>query len=90
MLLWPQVQRLVVETDSRAVSPERGGKSSTPDGFTNLPLTFLTLDECDRLHRSATGITLDAWVHTEAGARDAIMLTHAAQRTYQSLEVEKR
>lgn len=90
MLRWPQFRRLVVETDGRAVSPEGGGKGSTPDGYTNLPLTFLALDECDRLRRSGLGVTLEAWVHTEAGARDAIMFAHAAQRAYQSLEVEKR
>lgn len=90
MLRWPQFRRLVVETDGRAVSPEGGAKGATPDGYTNLPLTFLALDECDRLRRSGLGLTLEAWVHTEAGARDAIMFTHAAQRAYRSLEVEKR
>lgn len=89
-LRWPQFRRLVVETEGRAVSPEGGGRGSSPDGYTNLPLTFLMLDECDRLHRSSAGITLDTWVHTEDGARDAIMFAHAAERAYRSLEVEKR
>lgn len=90
-LRWPQFERLVLETDGRAVSPEGGGiKGSTPDGYTNLPLTVLTLDECNRHLRSRGDRTLDAWVHTEDGAADAIQFAHAAQRAYQSLEVEKR
>lgn len=87
---WAQFRRMVIETEGLAVSPESGRKGSTPDGFTNLPLTFLALDECDRLIRSQQGQTLDVWVHTEDGARDAIMFTHAAQRAYRSVEVEKR
>lgn len=87
---WRDFARLVIETEGRAVSPEGGGKGSSPDGYTNLPLTFLTLDECERHLRSGLGLTIDTWVHTEAGARDAIQFAHAATRAYQSLEVEKR
>lgn len=88
---WRDFARLVLETDGRAVSVDGGGiKGSTPDGYTNLPLTVLALDECTRLLRSLTGRTLDAWIHTEDGARDAIMFAHAAERAYRSLEVEKR
>lgn len=78
----------MIETDGRVVSPE--GKGAAPEGYTNLPLTFLALDECTRLLRSLTGRTLDAWVHTEDGARDAMMFAHAAERAYQALEVEER
>ena len=87
-LKWAGFARLVIETDGRVVSPE--GKGAAPEGYTNLPLTFLALDECTRLLRSLSGRTLDAWVHTEDGARDAIMFAHAAERAYQALEVEKR
>lgn len=88
---WRDFARLVLETDGRAVSADGGGiKGPTPDGYTNLPLTVLALDECTRLLRSQAGRTLDAWVHTEDGARDAIMFAHAAHRAYRSLEVEKR
>lgn len=90
-LRWPQFARLVLETDGRAVSPDGGGiKGSSPDGYTNLPLTTLVLDECFRFRRSRGNLTLDAWVHTEAGAADAIQFAHAAERAYRSLEVEKR
>jgi hypothetical protein len=90
-LKWRTFAQLVLETDGRAVSADGGGiKGSTPDGYTNLPLTVLALDECTRLLRSQAGLTLDAWVHTEAGARDAIMFAHAAERAYRSLEVEER
>src|SRR6185437_12112652 len=65
-----------------------GIKGSTPTGYSNLPLTVLALDECDRLLASLTGKTLDAWVHTEDGARDAVMFAHAAESAYRSLEVE--
>lgn len=87
---WGDFARLVIETDGRAVSPEGGGKGSSPDGYTNLPLTFLTLDECGRFLKSLHGLTLNTWVHTEAGARDAIQFAHAAERAYRSLEVETR
>lgn len=88
---WAPFARLVAETDGRAVSASGGGiKGSSPDGYTNLPLTLLTLDECTRLLRSQAGLTLDAWVHTEAGARDAVMFARAAHRAYRSLEVEER
>lgn len=88
---WPQFRRLVVETEGRAVAPEGGGvTSAAPGGYSNLALTFLTLDECDRFLRSRGDRTLDAWVHTEDGARDAIQFAHAAERAYTSLEVEAR
>jgi hypothetical protein len=88
---WGPFAKLVIETEGRAVAAEGDGiKSAAPDGFTNLPLTFLTLDECERLLRSRAGRTIDLWVHTEDGARDAIMFAHAAERAYRSLEVEKR
>lgn len=86
---WRDFARLVIETDGRAVSPE-GGKGAEPAGYSNLPLTFLTLDECERLLKSLHGLTLTTWVHTEQGARDAIQFAHAAERAYRSLEVEKR
>jgi ribosomal protein S27E len=88
---WGPFRRLVLETEGRAVSPDSGGiKGSSPSGFTNLPLTTLILDECDRLTVSLKGLTLDAWVHTEAGARDAVLFTAAADRAFRSLEVERR
>lgn len=90
-LRWRTFAQLVRETEGRAVTADGGGiKSAAPDGYTNLPLTVLALDECERLLRSQAGLTLDAWVHTETGARDAIMFAHAAERAYRSLEVEKR
>lgn len=88
-LRWGDFARLIVETDGRAVSPEAGGKS-TPDGYSNLPLTFLALDECTRLLASRQDRTLDVWVHTEDGARDAIMFAHAAENAYRTLQVEQR
>lgn len=87
---WAQFRRMVIETGGRAVSPEGGRKGSTPDGYTNLPLTTLTLDECDRLLRSQHGQTIDLWVHTPDGARDAVMFAAAAHRAYRTVEVEKR
>lgn len=87
---WAPFARLVHETEGRAVSPEAGRGSGEPAGYTNLPLTFLTLDECERLLASRDGRTLDAWVHTADGARDAIMFAHAAENAYRSLDVEGR
>lgn len=88
---WRPFVRLVIETDGRAVSGDGGGiKGATPDGYTPLPLTFLALDECERHLRSLSGRTLDAWVHTEDGAADALQFAAAAERAYRSVEVEKR
>lgn len=89
-LKWRPFVRLVLETGGRAVSPEGGAKGAAPDGFTNLPLTFLALDECERLLKSRADRTLDVWVHDQACARDSIMFAHAAERAYRALEVEER
>lgn len=90
-IAWGPFRRLVVETEGRAVSPDTGGiKGSTPTGYSNLPLTVLALDECDRLLASMKGFTLDAWVHTEVGARDAVMFAHAAEAAFRSLPVEAK
>lgn len=89
-LKWRPFARLVLETEGRAVSPEGGTKGAAPAGYSNLPLTFLALDECERLLRSRADRTLEVWVHDHDGARDAILFAHAAERAYLSLEVEER
>ncbi|CAN7516667.1 hypothetical protein LJR042_003529 [Microbacterium maritypicum] len=73
--------------DGRLVSPEIGG-SSTPAGFSNLTLTFLTVDECERHLASRGDRTVDLWVHDEQGAADAIRFAVAAEQAYRSLEIE--
>ena len=84
---WGPWLRKVNTAEGRTVSPETGG--ATPDGFTNLTLAFLMIDECERFLASMGG-TLDVWVHTEAGAADALRFAVAAERAYRSLEVEVR
>ncbi|MFL2002160.1 hypothetical protein [Microbacterium sp. A1-JK] len=65
-------------------------KSAAADGYTNLALTFLAVDECEGYLESLAGLTLDAWVHTLEGARDALSFASAAESAYRSLEVEER
>lgn len=85
---WSVWLRRVNESGGRLVSSEGG--SSTPEGFTNLPLTFLAVDECLRHLASKGARTVDLWVHDEAGARDALLFTVSAERAYRSLQVEAR
>lgn len=85
---WGDFVRLLAAADGRTVTPEHGG--ATPQGYSNLPLTFLAFDECTRLLASRQDRTLDVWVHTEDGARDAIMFAHAAENAYRTLQVEQR
>lgn len=90
IIRWADFAAHVRAADGRLVSPEAGGGSSAPKGYSNLTLSFLALDECERLLVSRDGRTLDLWVHDEAGARDAIRFAIAAEQAYQSLEVEER
>jgi ribosomal protein S27E len=86
---WAPWLRLVAEAGARAVSPDGGG-GATPDGYTNLSLTMLAVDECARLLASRRDRTLDLWVHDQDGAADAIRFAHAAQAAYRTLQVEER
>jgi hypothetical protein len=70
--------------------PEGGPKGAAPSGYSNLTLSFLTLDECRGFLASRGSRTVDLWVHDEAGARDAIRFAAAAERAYRDLEVEVR
>ena len=86
---WAPFVRLLAETEGRAVSPETGGGGSAT-GHSNLPLTFLAVDECERHLASRENRTIDAWVHTDTGARDAVLFATAAENAYRTLEVEER
>ena len=89
VIAWADFAAHVRAAGGRLVSPE-GGAGSSPSGYSNLTLSFLTLDECERLLASRDGRTVDLWVHDEDGARDAIRFAIAAEQAYQSLEVEER
>lgn len=89
-LKWPQFVRDITAAEGRAVSAEQGRRGSAPAGYTLIPLTTLALDECERYLASRRGVTVDVWVHTEDGARDAVLFAHAAGRAYRSLETEER
>lgn len=88
-LRWGPFSRLLAETEGRAVSPEAGARGSST-GHTNLPLTFLTVDECERHLASRQDQTLHTWVHTLEGATDAILFATAAENAFRTLEVEER
>lgn len=85
---WRDFRAALDAADGRLVSPEISGGSSTPAGFSNLTLTFLTVDECERHLASRGDRTVDLWVHDEQGAADAIRFAVAAEQAYRSLEIE--
>lgn len=88
---WGDFVRLVEETGGRVVSPDGGGiKSAASDGYSNLTLVFLALDECERHLKSRADMTVDLWVHTFDGAKDAIQFARTAENAYRSLEVAER
>lgn len=87
---WDRFVELAKATEGRAVAPVNDGiRGSAPDGFSNLPLTFLAIDECERLLASFQYRTLQEWVSTQDGARDALLFAKAATGAYGSLEVEE-
>ena len=86
---WDRFRQLLKATDGRAVSASGGGGSAA-SGYSNLPLTFLALDECERHLATRGDLTLLMWVNTPAGAAHAIQFAHAALNAYRTLEVEER
>lgn len=86
---WDRFRQLLEATDGRAVSASGGGGSAA-SGYSNLPLTFLALDECERHLATRGDLTLLMWVNTPAGAAHAIQFAHAALNAYRTLEVEER
>lgn len=89
---WDRFKQALDATEGRAVQGDNAGIRSKQLGHVNLPVTFLSIDECERhlasLPNGARAI--DIWVSTEAGALDAIRFAHAADRAYRSHEVEER
>lgn len=85
---WAEFAAYVRAAGGRLVAPERGGAS--PRGYSNLTLSFLSLDECETHLNSRDGRTVDGWVQDPDGARDAIRFAIAAEQAYGSLEVEER
>lgn len=79
----------VVEGIDRAVQGDNGGIRGSSAGHVNLAQTTLHLDACRSYLRSRAG-TLESWVSTEPGARDAVQFTAAAQAAYRSLPIEMR
>lgn len=88
---WPRFVKLAEATDGRAVAPDSDGiRGSASDGYSNLPLTVLAIDECTRLLASFAGDSLDMWVSNENGARDAVQFAKAALTAYRTVEVEEQ
>lgn len=74
---------------SKAVQRDNAGVRTTAEGHVNLTGVYLALDECRR-HLASNPGSVDAWVHDEAGAADAIQFAAATERAYRSHEVEER
>lgn len=88
---WRDFRAALDAADGRLVSPDADGiKGAAPGGYSNLTLTFLAVDECQRFLASRADRTVDLWVHEEDGAADAIRFAVAAEQAYRSLEIEAR
>ena len=85
---WVPFRTAVTAAEGRLVTPETGG--AKPAGYSNLSPVFLTMDECETHLASRNDRTVDAWVETVEGARDAVQFAHAATRAYRTLEIEER
>lgn len=86
---WARFRQLLDAADGRPVSPTGGGGSAAV-GYSNLPLTFLAVDECERHLATRGDLTLLMWVNTQDGAAHAIQFAYAALNAYESFEVEER
>ncbi|WP_217183395.1 hypothetical protein [Streptomyces sp. AC495_CC817] len=76
---------------SKAVERDNAGVRATADGHVNLTGVFLAVDECRRHLLSLTAFgSIDMWISTEEGAKDAIQFAAAAERAYRAHEVEER
>lgn len=83
------VQRAAQLGLSKAVQRDNAGVRTAAEGHVNITAVTLAIDECRRFLAGHPG-SIEAWVHTEAGAADAIQFAAAAERAYRSHEVEER
>ncbi|MDR6867659.1 hypothetical protein J2Y69_002263 [Microbacterium resistens] len=76
---------------SKAVQRDTAGIRTTADGHVNLTGAFLAVDECHRHLLSLTAFgSIDMWISTEEGAKDAIQFAAAAERAYRAHEIVER
>lgn len=88
---WNRFVELLEAAEGRAVSPSNGGvKGSAADGYTNLTLAMLAVDECRSYLRDRGARTLDEWIAHPNGARNAILFATSAEAAYRSLQVEEQ
>jgi hypothetical protein len=85
---WDEFKGLVAAAGGRMVAAEPG--ASTPTGYSHLSLAVLAIDECERWLASVRGVTVDVWVGSWEGARDAVMFARAAASARRSLPTEDR
>lgn len=84
---WPRFVALVAAAGGRLVTSEGGG---TPDGFVNLPHSWMLVDAAWRYGRTRGARTVDAWAESPTGAAEAVRFTRAAEVAFARLEVEER
>lgn len=76
---------------SKAVQRDTAGVRTIADGHVNLTGVFLAVDECRRHLLALTAFgSIDMWISTEEGAKDAIQFAAAAERAYRSHETQER
>lgn len=85
---WDRFARVISQLD-RAVQRDNSGVRTQPNGYVPLPGTALAIDECESYLRSFTH-SLEAWVSSEVGARDAVKFASAAESAYRTHEIEEQ
>lgn len=86
---WPRFEQMIRGVD-RAVRGDAGGRSGRGAGYVPIPGTALSVEECvSYLNRQAWS-DARGWVSTEAGARNAVLFTRAAQIAYRSHPIEEK
>lgn len=86
---WARFERAIAGID-RAVQRDNAGVRTRQEGYVPFAGTYLALDEClSYLRSSFAHRSIEAWVSTEQGARDAIQFAYAAERAYRTHQIEE-
>jgi ribosomal protein S27E len=68
-----------------------GGRAGSAAGYLPIPGTVLSVEEClSYLKGSSAWSDARTWVSTDAGARNAVLFTRAAQIAYRSHPIEEK
>lgn len=85
---WHPFEKMLVGV-SRAVQRDNGGVRGQSVGYVPLPGTMLAIDEIRSYLKTFTG-TMDAWVSTSEGAKDAVRFARAVPTAMRTHAVEEK